>query len=103
MTVEPLLRRIYCLAAYSEGAEGMSERDCRDDYEEMFVSLCGRIERFLVRGIAVALALLLTAQALLQIPAVRSLLTRVDTLEGVPYRHVTEQPAGAPPTSPQRK
>jgi hypothetical protein len=81
----------------------MSERDCRDEYEKRFIALCGRVERILVRGIVVALALLLAAQALLQIPALRSLLTRVDSLEGVPYRPIAGPPAAAEASAPQRK
>ncbi|WP_052487115.1 hypothetical protein [Gordoniibacillus kamchatkensis] len=73
----------------------MSEEPYRDEYEKLFVTFCGRVERLLVRGIALALALLFAMQALLQIPAVRNLLTRVDALEGVPYRHGAEVASAA--------
>lgn len=58
----------------------------RDGYEALFLDLCKRVEKLLLRLIAGALVLLLAAQALLQIPLVRGWISRVDKLEGVPYK-----------------
>lgn len=85
----------------------MSTKRHRDEYEKLYVTFSKRVERFLVRSIALALALLLAAQASMQIPAVRHWLTRVDSLEGVPYRHGAEHPgapaSAVPSSQPQRK
>jgi hypothetical protein len=68
----------------------MSEKQRRDTYERLFIEWCNRVEKVLLRAIGAALALLLVMQLLLQSPWIRERLTRVDRLEGVPYRH-TEQ------------
>jgi hypothetical protein len=57
-----------------------------DRYEALFLDLCRRVEKLLLRLIAAALVLLIASQALMQIPLLRSWMSRVDRLEGVPYR-----------------
>ncbi|MFC0214882.1 hypothetical protein ACFFK0_20960 [Paenibacillus chartarius] len=65
----------------------MSDKPFRDEYEKLFVELSTKVEKWLVRCIAAAAVLMLLLQALLQIPAIRVAVTRIDRLEGVPYRH----------------
>ncbi|MBT9172116.1 MAG: hypothetical protein DDT21_00497 [Syntrophomonadaceae bacterium] len=52
---------------------------------EDFCRRTGRLERLLVVSTCFLLALLLICQFLLTIPAVRSWLSLVDRLEGVPF------------------
>lgn len=60
-------------------------------YERLFVEFSERVEKLLLRCLYVLLAGLLISQLLLQFPAVRKEITRVDPLEGVPYvRHGKE-------------
>ncbi|MGX4584779.1 hypothetical protein [Paenibacillus chitinolyticus] len=60
-------------------------------YELLFVEFSERVEKILLRCLYVLLAGLLISQLLLQFPAVRKEITRVDPLEGVPYvRHEEE-------------
>jgi hypothetical protein len=63
-----------------------SKRSEPDGYEALFLDLCRRVEKWLLRLIAAALVLLIASQALMQIPLLRSWISRVDRLEGVPYR-----------------
>lgn len=54
--------------------------------------LNSRIDRLLIR-IAIGLGIaLLVSQSLLQLPGLRSLLTTVDSLEGVPYIREQKMP-----------
>lgn len=55
-------------------------------YDKQFTLFSSRIERYLRLALAALLLALLVAQALLTIPAIRHAITRIDPLEGVPYR-----------------
>lgn len=55
----------------------------RDSYEELFIAFSQKVEKWLKTGIFVLTVGLLLMQLLLQQPAIRFLLTRVEKLEGV--------------------
>lgn len=63
----------------------MAEEHEQDRYEHLFKQFSDQVERWLLRLICVAAALLIIVQGLLQVPSVRAVLTRVDVLEGEPY------------------
>jgi hypothetical protein len=52
----------------------------------MFVLLSAKVEKWLFLAIAGLVILLLMSQLLLQVPAIRSTLVKVERMEGVPYR-----------------
>ncbi|WP_181592956.1 hypothetical protein [Paenibacillus sp. YN15] len=54
-------------------------------YEELFKTFSAAVERRLLHIAAVLAVLLVVAQLLLQIPAVRHALLRVERLEGTPF------------------
>jgi hypothetical protein len=56
-----------------------------EEYEERFVQLSDRVERLLRGAICAGIALLVAAQLLLTIPAVRHLAVKVERLEGIPF------------------
>ncbi|TDF99323.1 hypothetical protein [Paenibacillus piri] len=51
-------------------------------YEELFIIFSGLAEKWLIRAVLGLLALLIAAQFLLQFPAVRHYLVKVEQLEG---------------------
>lgn len=61
----------------------------KDDsgYEDLFVLLSGFVEKWLKRALYVLLSLLIVFQLLLQIPALRYYLVKVEQMEGIPYNH----------------
>lgn len=60
-------------------------------YEELFKSFSAAVEKKLLVLAAVLAALLLVSQLLLQIPAVRHVLLRVERLEGTPFPFIEER------------
>lgn len=54
-------------------------------YEELFKTFSAPVEKKLLRIAAILAVLLLASQLLLQIPAVRHILLRVERLEGTPF------------------
>ncbi|NEW06104.1 hypothetical protein GK047_08790 [Paenibacillus sp. SYP-B3998] len=54
-------------------------------YEQLFILFSAKVEKIMIRVTLVFLILLISIQALLQIPYVRERLTRVELLEGKPY------------------
>ncbi|MDF2939260.1 MAG: hypothetical protein K0Q90_4633 [Paenibacillaceae bacterium] len=60
-------------------------------YEEMFKAFSAVVEKKLIHIAAVLAVLLLLSQLLLQIPAVRHALLRVERLEGTPFPVNKEQ------------
>ncbi|EEG78248.1 hypothetical protein [Dethiobacter alkaliphilus] len=61
------------------------------DFERWFNERTSRFERLLIKSAAVLLFVLLVSQALLINPQVRSRLSLVERLEGVPYEQEVEQ------------
>ncbi|WP_135551576.1 hypothetical protein [Paenibacillus cymbidii] len=55
-------------------------------YDKQFSLFSARIERYLRVALVALLLALLIAQALLTIPSVRHVVTRIDPLEGEPFR-----------------
>jgi hypothetical protein len=79
----------------------MSERrqrtdNDREEYETLFILFSEKMEKLMIRLLACFLIALIVAQGLLQITAVRVVLSRVDSLEGVPYRFQDDRPASQP-------
>ncbi|MVP00066.1 hypothetical protein [Paenibacillus lutrae] len=63
-----------------------------NSYEQLFVEFSDRVERMLFRLVGCVLVLLIFSQLLLQAAPLRSIMTRVDPLEGDPYvRHSQKQ------------
>ncbi|MCD1260194.1 hypothetical protein B5M42_015385 [Paenibacillus athensensis] len=69
----------------------MSSDRKRRLYEQLFIRFSAKVEKALIRTMLVFFVLLVAVQLLLQVPYVRLHLTRVEQLEGKPYRQ--EQPA----------
>ncbi|MEW9699017.1 hypothetical protein [Paenibacillus sp. SI8] len=57
----------------------------RQTYEQLFILFSTKVEKVIIRATLVFFILLISAQALLQIPYIRSHFTRVEPLEGKPY------------------
>jgi hypothetical protein len=57
------------------------------EYLNAYLRMASAVERWLIRCLRVLLALLVAAQCLLRIPEVRHAVSRVDQLEGSPYRY----------------
>lgn len=60
-------------------------------YEELFKSFSATVEKKLLSAAVVLAVLLLVSQLLLQIPAVRQTLLRVEKLEGTPFPVMEER------------
>lgn len=60
-------------------------------YEDLFKTFSAAVEKKLLVLAAVLAALLLVSQLLLQIPAVRHALLRVERLEGTPFPLIEER------------
>ncbi len=60
-------------------------------YEELFKAFSAAVEKKLLAVALVLVALLLVSQLLLQIPAVRHALLRVERLEGTPFPVLEER------------
>ncbi|MBD0380616.1 hypothetical protein [Paenibacillus sedimenti] len=54
-------------------------------YEQLFIRFSAKVEKIIIRLMLVFFVLLISSQALLQIPYVRNHFTRVEPLEGKPY------------------
>ncbi|MFD0694859.1 hypothetical protein ACFQZT_12205 [Paenibacillus sp. GCM10027628] len=59
-------------------------------YEQLFIRFSAKVEKVIIRLALVFFVLLISAQALLQIPYVRKHFTRVEPLEGKPYSQPQE-------------
>lgn len=66
--------------------DGAERPPAANEYEDVFVEVSDRVERLLRRTIAIGLALLVGAQLLLAVPAVRQWAVKVERLEGVPFQ-----------------
>jgi hypothetical protein len=68
----------------------MSSDQEHESYEQLFILFSAKVEKVIIRATLVFFILLISAQALLQIPYIRKHFTRVEPLEGRPYN----QPQG---------
>ncbi|WP_282935654.1 hypothetical protein [Paenibacillus sp. RC67] len=57
------------------------------EYDDLFVRFSGFVEKWLKRALYVLLSFLIVFQLLLQIPALRYYLVKVEQMEGIPYNH----------------
>lgn len=64
----------------------LHDNRCNKRYEKRFILFSSKVEKAIVRLIAVFVLMLLASQVLLQSPAVRSAIVKVEQLEGTPYR-----------------
>lgn len=65
-------------------------KEINDDFDtygfvDRFIQLSNKIEKQIIIYLAIAMFLLLCFQCLLQLDSVRSVISKVDRLEGVPY------------------
>ncbi|MEF3301836.1 hypothetical protein [Paenibacillus sp. GYB003] len=72
-------------ANHTESNEAERTPSAASDYEKLFVLFSNRAERLLRGAIWTGLALLVAAQLLLAVPAVRAWMVKVERLEGVPF------------------
>lgn len=66
----------------------MSSDRKRRLYEQLFIRFSAKVEKALIRAMLVFFVLLVAVQLLLQIPYIRLHITRVEQLEGKPYRQI---------------
>jgi hypothetical protein len=63
----------------------MNSDQVKLSYEQLFILFSAKVEKVLIRFMLGFLLLLLCAQTLIQIPSIRLLVTKADSLEGKPY------------------
>jgi hypothetical protein len=62
-----------------------SQKQPISSYEQKFIVCSTHVETWLKRMILVLLTLLIIVQSMLLIPEIRRILSRIDSVEGVPY------------------
>ncbi|MNI15079.1 hypothetical protein D3C73_683660 [compost metagenome] len=88
---ESLFDWIYYQANLTWGGRTMTNKDKTDSYSQLFKMFSIHVENILLRLTLLMITLLICCQALLQVPYLRQLLTRVDAMEGIRYNHQQEQ------------
>lgn len=74
------------LAGQSETNGSDRTKTADAEYADRFVSVSDRVEKLLRRAVWGGLTLLIAAQLLLSVSAVRHWIVKVERLEGVPFR-----------------
>lgn len=77
----------------SESRKQKAKPQQRDitEYEAVFLKVSNRVERLLRGAVWTGLSILLLAQLLLSVPAVRKWAVKVEKLEGIPFERSYER------------